>query len=292
MVQPSRSDGISCGDADLTFQDYVYDGCGMGSVRGTDMQIAIARYTAAMDKRALHGAMCNDGSEAALVASDPFCLTMGRAQLPVAQGTHVFEATEEALAKVAEADLQKPGNWLLPEGGSMLSGDFCDWLDIVFCWGQSQHGPPAANLCHGAAVLPASQTEAGFTVSWGSLAITAAEGGHRMCCLNGSFATSTGTLSAMSCGATEDYAVDMRYLTLIGTSPLEQDRTCVSGRTCGFGEVLGNHLSSSGGMIILDTCRNTTLVPRGVHRLAAMNAWTARAPGCQRLMAYAAMSGS
>ena len=47
------------------------------------------------------------------------------------------------------------------------------------------------------------------------------------------------------------FRVDAGTLTLVGVSPLSQHRTCVSGRTCALGEVLGQDLATTDAYIVL-----------------------------------------
>jgi hypothetical protein len=60
----------------------------------------------------------------------------------------------------------------------------------------------------------------------------------------------------------ERFQVDMGSLTIIGPSPFRQDNTCVSGHTCGFGNMLGHFLSVNDHFSILETCGVTGVIPR------------------------------
>eukprot|EP00973_Karenia_brevis_P047327 6570149-Karenia_brevis.AAC.1 len=54
----------------------------------------------------------------------------------------------------------------------------------------------------------------------------------------------------------------MGGLTVIGPSPLQQRRTCISGQTCKLDGILGQDLSSSDRYMVLDTCGQIGLVHR------------------------------
>jgi hypothetical protein len=89
-----------------------------------------------------------------------------------------------------------------------------------------------------------STSQSGASVSWGSTAVTAAGGQYRLCWCSGTFLCSVG----------EDFRTDAGTFTLVGPSPLSQDRTCVSGQTCSFDGITGQHLSPTDRALLLDTC--------------------------------------
>ena len=103
-------------------------------------------------------------------------------------------------------------------------------------------------------------------VSWGTTPISSKGGEYRICWCAAGF----------SCSIPEEHIIDMGELTLIGPSPLVQDRTCISGQSCrpdGFtGHYLsGSHhkdkttvLSGSDHFWILDTCGQHTYQGTGV----------------------------
>ena len=99
----------------------------------------------------------------------------------------------------------------------------------------------------------------GAIVSWGSLAITATGGQYRLCWCSGS---AVGTAGPASCESPANFVTDMGELLLVGASPLEQGRTCVSGRTCSFEGIGGQSLSSVDRFVVLDTCGDSNGVPR------------------------------
>ena len=50
------------------------------------------------------------------------------------------------------------------------------------------------------------------------------------------------------------FKVDVGTLTVIGPSPINHARTCVSGQSCSFAGITGMHLSSNDRIMLLDTC--------------------------------------
>ena len=89
----------------------------------------------------------------------------------------------------------------------------------------------------------------GTTVSWGVVPLTAAGGAYRLCwCAPEPFNVSDPCASAM------DYAADVGTLFVIGASPLEQDRTCVSGWPCVIDGTTGIGLTEGDALAVLETC--------------------------------------
>jgi hypothetical protein len=80
--------------------------------------------------------------------------------------------------------------------------------------------------------------------SFGSIPISAPGGQYRLCWCS----------SLLSCEVEDDFRVDVGALTIIGPSPLEQHRTCVSGRTCLLEGFIGTYLGEDDTAMILDTC--------------------------------------
>ena len=85
-------------------------------------------------------------------------------------------------------------------------------------------------------VLPRLLLDTGF--------LTTAGGLYRLCWC----------ASLATCDHPDDVRVDVGSFDVVGVSPLQQDRTCVSGQTCSFDGVTGRYLSSSDQLLILDTC--------------------------------------
>jgi sugar lactone lactonase YvrE len=97
----------------------------------------------------------------------------------------------------------------------------------------------------------------GATASWGATFVTAAGGVYRLCWCSGKF----------SCSSSSDaMRVDMGALTLIGMSPLSQDRTCVSGQECAFDGFLGVSVHTANDVLfVLDTCGTKGALPRSFN---------------------------
>ena len=98
---------------------------------------------------------------------------------------------------------------------------------------------------HGVAT---ASTGSGALVSWGAASVTAAGGRYRLCWCAG---------EPFACTAAEDFNVDAGRMTLVGPSPMSQDRTCVSGRTCFIDGIVGQDLSPGDQLLLLDTCGRT-----------------------------------
>ena len=82
-------------------------------------------------------------------------------------------------------------------------------------------------------------------------AITAAGGQYRLCWCP----------STAACARAADFTTDMGGLLLLGPTPLQQDRTCVSGLSCEFEGFLGRHISSQDRVLLSETCGETYLPP-------------------------------
>ena len=63
----------------------------------------------------------------------------------------------------------------------------------------------------------------------------------------------------------EDFRVDMGTFTLTGPTPLQQDRTCVSGLTCAF-NILGKDLALDDTVMVLETCGVDQVANRDLSR--------------------------
>ena len=98
-------------------------------------------------------------------------------------------------------------------------------------------------------------SRSGAAVTWGAQEITAAGGIYRLCWWSG-FPSTALNSTVMSDPHTpgEEFVVDLGKLEIIGTAPLQQDRTCVSGQTCHLVEVEGLGLASLNKWMVLDTC--------------------------------------
>ena len=95
-------------------------------------------------------------------------------------------------------------------------------------------------------------SSSGTTFSWATTVVTAPGGQYRMCWCPGGF----------TCSFADHFYVDMGELTMIGVSPLDQGRTCISGQTCSIDGITGHNLSSTDRLMVLDTCGDATAVDR------------------------------
>ena len=98
-------------------------------------------------------------------------------------------------------------------------------------------------------------SRSGAAVTWGAQQLTAAGGIYRLCWWSG-FPSTVVNSSVISNPDTpgEEFVVDMGKLEIIGPTPLQQHRTCVSGQTCHLVDVEGLSLASSNKWMVLDTC--------------------------------------
>ena len=67
--------------------------------------------------------------------------------------------------------------------------------------------------------------------------------------------------SSRSCSMAESFNVDFGTVTVVGVSPIPQDRTCVAGQSCAIDGILGSSLSSTDVWLVLDTCSSVRSVP-------------------------------
>jgi hypothetical protein len=121
-------------------------------------------------------------------------------------------------------------------------------------------------------------TSTGTVVSWGSIALTSLGGLYRLCwCSDMSnpyminqtayaaaetpYANFT-AYGGSECAEALSFVVDAGSLTLIGPSPLQQDRTCASGQTCRIDGIIGVGLKHEDSVMILNTCSESFPVPR------------------------------
>ena len=56
------------------------------------------------------------------------------------------------------------------------------------------------------------------------------------------------------CSTQDDFNLDVGSLSILGPSPLQQDRTCVAGRECEIDSITGFGLDNDARMMIMDTC--------------------------------------
>ena len=96
----------------------------------------------------------------------------------------------------------------------------------------------------------------GAAVTWGSDPVSAAGGRYRLCWC---------TTSESQCSLARDFATDFGELTVIGTSPMRQDRTCMSGQACSIEGLTGSFLSDGDLWMAMDTCGQSNFIPRFSH---------------------------
>ena len=73
--------------------------------------------------------------------------------------------------------------------------------------------------------------------------------------------------SIKSCAASQEFNVDLGGLSIFG--PQIQDRTCISGHPCRFGDLAGYSLHDADRLLVLDTCGSSTaLIPRWSQSVA------------------------
>ena len=112
-----------------------------------------------------------------------------------------------------------------------LSGQSLQAGDSIMILGTCGQGPTLARVAEGG--LFSSDT----SLSWEPLVMTSAGGKYRLCWCSSSVA-------GVNCNGLESFRTDVGTLQVVGASPLTQDRTCVSGRTCNLDNVLGEAVDS------------------------------------------------
>jgi hypothetical protein len=84
----------------------------------------------------------------------------------------------------------------------------------------------------------------GAALWFGNVEVSSAGGVYQLCwCASG-----------YTCTYGSDFKVTMAELHIVGPSPLEQDRTCVSGQTCLLESISGKDLMGGDTFFVLDTC--------------------------------------
>jgi hypothetical protein len=114
-------------------------------------------------------------------------------------------------------------------GMHLMDGDMLQVLDTC--------GTNTANLLprFPNAGLARQASESGASVDWTSIPITSAGGVYQLCwCAVG-----------FSCSLAEDFRVSMGSLSIVGPTPIVQDRTCVSGLPCSFDGMHGLDILSN-----------------------------------------------
>ncbi|CAJ1351241.1 unnamed protein product [Effrenium voratum] len=99
----------------------------------------------------------------------------------------------------------------------------------------------------------------GATVSWGDTPLKVSGGLYRLCWCSGELGEEPCSVAE---GTAESFAMTAGMLTVKGPAPLQQDRTCVSGQVCSFDDMLGQHLSETDKIVVLETCGTDMLEAR------------------------------
>ena len=101
-------------------------------------------------------------------------------------------------------------------------------------------------------------------IQWRGSALSAPGGQYRLC-----WCGTTGANASNATATPDDCGVDAGELTIIGVSPLEQHRTCISGQSCSVTGITGQSLSSEDAFMILHTCATDASVARLVGQAPA-----------------------
>ena len=101
--------------------------------------------------------------------------------------------------------------------------------------------PDCYDNCLGFDLRP-EVSESSYTFGDSVSSVSAAGGVYRLC------------WCAQDCREKEDFLVDAGTFELIGPSPLEQHRTCISGQVCRIGALKGHYLTAGDQLLVLDTC--------------------------------------
>ena len=128
---------------------------------------------------------------------------------------------------------------------------------------------------------------ANATVSVGSFlsssSLSAAGGIYRLCWCSG----------LATCSIAESFRTDAGGLLLVGPAPLQQDRTCVAGRTCVVDGVRGQNLADGDQLWILDTCGTAAKGQSGFLFADSVDSWLASpAKASGTAFSWAALSSS
>ena len=139
--------------------------------------------------------------------------------------------------------LSGAGQYHLTPGDKLLILETC-----------ASHGLVPKGLTEAVSAQTSLVFSSGVIFTW-PLLPTSPGGTYRMCWC----------AAAFSCSSMEDFKVDAGELMLVGPSPLKQDRTCVSGRTCVVDDIYlfpdsNASLNESDSMfLVLDTCGSFSL---------------------------------
>ena len=158
----------------------------------------------------------------------------------------------------------------LEQHRTCISGHSCEFDGFLGKHISSENQILLADTC-GIASLPTALQIASVTapegisgiVGW-ELPLYVAGGTYRLCWCSGEAGTKP-------CYAAEDFRTDVGSLTMIGVSPLQQDKTCVSGLPCEIDGLTGTHVSDSDEFLVLETCGLSGAVVEGFPGLASFD---------------------
>ena len=164
------------------------------------------------------------------------------------------QTTEEFIIDMGSMDLLGPH---VDQHMTCFSGQACHLQDLAG-HEMARSRVMILDSC-GTASLPARLAQESFTtdVSWASEQITPSGGEYRLCWCMESNST------WQRCQLAGDFLTDAGTLTVVGLSPLNQDRTCVSGRRCAVNNLQGVGLEDgSFKVLIMNTCGTEDAVPK------------------------------
>ena len=166
-------------------------------------------------------------------------------------------------------DVQGPSP--LDQHMTCFSGQACEFHHLTGYYLDSLSRVMILDTC-GANALPSRLKQESFMSgdSWAPSEITSPGGVYRLCWCRESNST------WQSCLLGEHFLADTGTLTILGLSPLSQDRTCISGHKCTLDNLEGVGLEdASFKVLIMNTCGLDDTVPKWAH---AADLWTMR-PG-------------
>ena len=102
-----------------------------------------------------------------------------------------------------------------------------------------------------------SLAPSGAVVSWGDTRLTAAGGIYRLCWCGRMGDDDRNSTNISTCDLVSDHLVDAGSLVFMGPAPLQQDRTCISGRACRTHGISAVHPYWLDQIHILETCGTT-----------------------------------
>ena len=133
------------------------------------------------------------------------------------------------------------------EGWHLSSADRIVVLDTCAQEGNATAAPIFGFPDDGISLLAAEEVaevvESGPRIRFDFGTISAQGGSYRLCWCGGS-----------ACSSLDSFLVDFGELRMAGFAPLQQTRTCVSGRTCSIDGLTGHYLTDGALLAVFDTC--------------------------------------